>query len=71
MAARSGVPSRSSSFFTVLSRSLRRDARPIPKPKPRSKPSARLIAFLGDAGDEAGIASLTVETFTGESTPIP
>ena len=43
----------------------------MPRPKPSNKPRAKLIAFFGDAGASAGIAPLTVETFTGESTPMP
>ena len=71
IAARRGVPIKSSSFLTELSRRRRSEARPIPRPKPSSNPSARFIAFFGDAGAPAAIASSTVETFTGESIPMP
>ena len=55
----------------VLSSKRRREARPTPKPRPSSKPRAKLIDFFGFDGASAGIAIFTVETFTGESTPIP
>ena len=71
IAASRGVPSRSSSFLTVLSSNFRRLAIPIPAPKPKSKPSAKFIDFLGAEGAPAGVARFTVETLTGESTPIP
>ena len=56
----------SSSFLTELSKIRRNPESETPSPNPKIKPIAKFVGIFGELGDSAGVANLTVETFTGE-----